>query len=81
VEGIVAAIQSGLIVFLMDWCKKNPALAFWKDLNIPAMMSTFYLILEETLLENVLAICGAVRECGVYETEFLTTRSDRRDVA
>ena len=23
----------------------------------------------------------ALRECGVYETEFLPTRSDRRDVA
>ena len=33
----------GLIVLLMDWFKDRPALAFWKRLDIPSMMSTFYL--------------------------------------
>ncbi len=33
----------GLLVFLLDWYKDKPFLAFWKNLGIPSMMSTFYL--------------------------------------
>jgi len=61
VEGIVAAIQSGLIVFLMDWSKEKPAQAFWKELSIPGMMAIFYRIPRETPLGNVLVMFGAVR--------------------
>jgi SSS family solute:Na+ symporter len=40
---LYAGSALGLIIFLMDWFKNEPALTFWKNLNIPSLMSAFYL--------------------------------------
>lgn len=42
---LYAGSALGLLVFLLDWFKNLPGLAFWKRLGIPSMMSTFYLAL------------------------------------
>ena len=55
----------GLIVFLMDWFKDKPALAFWKRLAIPSMMSTFYLAV----------ICSVILVVvSLWKPELLTAR-------
>ncbi|MBN2128533.1 MAG: sodium/solute symporter [Sedimentisphaerales bacterium] len=58
----------GLVVFLMDWFKERPALAFWKELNIPGMMSTFYLSVICSVLLVVVSL---------WNPESLTTAKQR----
>ena len=58
----------GLTVFLMDWFKERPALAFWKELNIPGMMSTFYLAV----------ICSVILVAvSLWKPEPLTPRKEK----
>jgi len=58
----------GLTVFLMDWFKNKPALAFWKELDIPSMMSTFYLSV----------VCSVVLVAvSLWRPETLTTEKQR----
>ncbi len=58
----------GLIVLLMDWFKDKPALAFWKRLDIPSMMSTFYLAI----------ICSVILVVvSLWKPETLTSEKQR----
>jgi len=65
---LYAGSAFGLIVFLLDQFKDRPALAFWKDLNIPSLMSAFYLAV----------ICSAVLiAVSLLKPEPLTEAKER----
>jgi len=65
---LYAGSALGIVVFLMDWFKNKPALAFWKRLDIPSMMSTFYLAI----------ICSVILVVvSLWKPETLTSEKQR----